>query len=144
MEHSAEPDRSTKQYGLLRQQIAASLQRARAQKLKLKDADRRLSIASFVLSAIATFITGQSALAGGPIIGNWRFTATIASVCTLGATVTAGIHRQVVPTDLMIESSECVAQLKALTIETVPDVYDIETVKDTYQHLIAEFSSVDC
>lgn len=144
MEHGAEPNQSTEQCGLLRQQIAASLHRARTQKNKLKDADRRFSIASLMLSAIATFITGQSALAGDPIVGNWRFTATLASVCTLGATVAAGIHKQVVPTDLVIESSECVAQLKALTIETIPNVYDLEAVRDTYQHLIAEFSSIDC
>ena len=77
------------------------------------------------------------------MLGNWRFTTTIASVCTLGATVATGIHKQVVPTDLLVETSECTAQLKALHIETIPAVYDVETVTDNYQRLIAEFSRVD-
>ena len=132
------------QYGSLRQQIASSLQRARVQKQNLKRMDRRLSIASLVLSAIATFVAGESAIAGEPIMGDWRFTTTLASVCTLGATVTMGVHKQIVPTDLIVESSECTAQLKSLSIETIPDIYDVETVRDAYQQIIAEFSMVDC
>lgn len=77
-------------------------------------------------------------------MGNWRFTTTIASVCTLSATVAAGVHRQVVPTDLIVETSECTARLKALSIETIPATYDVDTVTDDYQRLISEFSRVDC
>lgn len=127
----------------LRQQIETSLQKAKLQKTKLIQTDMRLSIASIVLGAIATFIAGESAIAGEPMLGNWRFTTTVASICTLGATVTTGIHRQIVPTDLLVEASECTAQLKALHIETIPTVYDVEIVTDSYQRLIAEFSRVD-
>ncbi|MEO0885921.1 MAG: hypothetical protein AAFY54_08265, partial [Cyanobacteria bacterium J06648_10] len=105
--------------------------------------DRRFSIASLLLGAVATFIAGQSAIADEPMLGNWRFTTTIASLCTLGATISTGVHKQVVPTDLLVETSECTAQLKVLSIETIPAVYDVETVTDNYQRLIAEFSRVD-
>ena len=131
------------EHSRLRQQIQTSLNKAKTQKTRLIQTDRRFSIASIVLGAIATFIAGESAIAGEPMLGNWRFTTTIASVCTLGATVATGIHKQVVPTDLLVETSECTAQLKALHIETIPAVYDVETVTDNYQRLIAEFSRVD-
>ncbi|MEL7331536.1 MAG: hypothetical protein AAFN12_04775 [Cyanobacteria bacterium J06560_2] len=127
----------------LRSQIKSSLQKVRSRKNKLMNTDKRFSIATLLLSAAATFIAGESAIAGEPIMGDWRFTTTIASLCTLGATVSTGIHKQVVPTDLIIETSECTAQLKVLSIETIPAVYDLETVTDSYQRLIAEFDKVD-
>ena len=139
----AELMQPTEQHALLRSQIASSLEKSRHQKNKLKRTDRSFSIASLVLGAIATFIAGESAIAGEPIMGDWRFTTTIASLCTLSATVATGIHKQVVPTDLIVESSECTAQLKVLHVETIPDFYDVETVRDNYQRLIAEFSRVD-
>ncbi|MEL6157741.1 MAG: hypothetical protein AAGJ95_11360 [Cyanobacteria bacterium J06554_11] len=134
---------SSAQCDKLRQQIQLSLQKARSQKRKLTHTDQRFSIASLLLGAVATFIAGESAIAGEPMLGNWRFTTTIASLCTLGATVATGVHKQVVPTDLIIETSECTAQLKVLAIETIPAVYDVKTVTDSYQRLIAEFSRVD-
>lgn len=131
-------------YDRLRQQILSSLERSRAQRNNLRHTDKCFSIASLVLGAIATFVAGQSAIADEPMLGNWRLTTTVASICTLGATVATGIQKQVVPTDLIVESSECTAQLKVLHIETMPEVYDVETVRDSYQRVIAEFSKIDC
>ncbi len=143
MTPEAEPKQPV-EYDGLRRQISSSLERARAQRNQLKHTDKCFSITSLVLGAIATFIAGQSAIADEPMLGNWRLTTTVASLCTLGATVATGIHKQVVPTDLIVESSECTAQLKVLRIETIPDVYDVETVRDSYQRVIAEFSKIDC
>lgn len=131
------------QHSRMRAQIKLSLQKVRSQKDKLLRTDRRFSIASLLLGAVATFIAGQSAIADEPMLGDWRFTTTIASLCTLGATISTGVHKQVVPTDLLVETSECTAQLKVLSIETIPAVYDVEAVTDNYQRLIAEFSRVD-
>ena len=136
-------NQSLNQHSRLREQIKLSLQKVRSQRDKLTRTDRRFSIASILLGAVATFIAGESAIAGEPALGNWRFTTTIASLCTLSATVAAGVHKQVVPTELIIETSECTAQLKVLSIETIPAVYDVEAVTDSYQRLIAEFSRVD-
>lgn len=110
------------QHSRMRAQIKLSLQKVRSQKDKLLRTDRRFSIASLLLGAVATFIAGQSAIADEPMLGNWRFTTTIASLCTLGATISTGVHKQVVPTDLLVETSECTAQLKVLSIETIPAV----------------------
>ncbi len=121
MTPEAEPKQPV-EYDGLRRQISSSLESARAQRNQLKHIDKCFSITSLVLGAIATFIAGQSAIADEPMLGNWRLTTTVASLCTLGATVATGIHKQVVPTDLIVESSECTAQLKVLRIETIPDV----------------------
>ena len=143
MSTELQPMSSTEQYSQLRQQIKTSLQKAQLQKKRLIQTERCFGIASLLLSAIATFITGESAIAGRPIVENWRFTTTLASVCTLGATVATSLHKQIIPTDILVETSECAAQLKALSIETTQTVYDIETVTDHYQRLVAEFSRVD-
>ena len=143
MTASAQPNPPADPCSVLRQQIDLSLDKAQAQKHKLMRADRGFSIASLVLGAAATFIAGESAIAGEPMLGNWRFTTTIASLCTLGATVATGIHKQIVPTELIVETSECAAQLRVLKIETIPATYDVETVTDNYQRLISEFSRVE-
>ena len=111
-----QPNMAENEHARMRSQIKLSLQKATSQRDRLMHTDRRFSIASLVLGAIATFIAGESAIAGEPMLGNWRFTTTIASLCTLGATVSTGVHKQVVPTDLLIETSECTAQLKVLAM----------------------------
>ncbi|MBE9100259.1 hypothetical protein [Vacuolonema iberomarrocanum] len=126
------PNASVDEHRLLKQQIHLSLQKAEAQKSRLKSTDRRYTIMNLVLGAIATFIAGESAIAGEPILGSWRFTATLASVCTLSATIVAGVHKQVASPDLLLEASECAAKLKALKIETIPETYELEPVSDAY------------
>ncbi|MBW4620635.1 MAG: hypothetical protein KME17_14935 [Cyanosarcina radialis HA8281-LM2] len=137
------PHSTTEQYSLLQQQIQDSLQKAQAHRNKLKKLDRRYSITNIVLGALATFIAGQSAVAGSPLVGNWRITATLASLLTLGATVISGVHKQVVSADGLSESSECVAKLKALKIELAVPTYELDGISEEYQRLLSEFSKVD-
>ncbi|MEO1620172.1 MAG: hypothetical protein AAFU53_03965 [Cyanobacteria bacterium J06632_3] len=127
----------------LKTQIDLSLQKAEAHRNRLKNADRRYSILNIVLGAIATFIAGEAAISGTPMVGGWRVTTTIASVCTLGATLSAGIHKQVASPELLIETSECAAKLKSLKIETLASSYPVEEVRDTYQNILSEFSRVE-
>lgn len=143
MPSELQTNQAVEQHTRLRDQIKLSLQKAKSQRQKLMHTDRRFSIASLLLGAVATFIAGESAIVGEPMIGNWRVTTTVASLCTLGATISTGVHKQVVPTDLIVETSECTAQLKVLAIETIPATYDVDAVTDNYQRLIAEFSRVD-
>jgi hypothetical protein len=41
------------------------------------------------------------------------------------------------------EVGQCVAQLKALKIETLSAYYELEAVSDAYQKILTEFSRVD-
>lgn len=132
------------QHDILRQHIQDSLRRAEAQRNRLKTIDRRYSIVTLCLSAVATFIAGQSAVSNDPLVGNWRATTTVASILTLGATISGGIQRQLATPDLLNETSECVAKLKALNVETVVSGYEIEQVSDEYQQILSTFSNVDC
>ncbi|MDX2241073.1 MAG: hypothetical protein NW224_10355 [Leptolyngbyaceae cyanobacterium bins.302] len=127
----------------LRQQIDHSLQRASAQKHKLQTIDRKYSIINIVLGAIAAFVAGQSVVADKPLVGNWRVMTTFASVLTLGATVAAGVQKQIASPDLVAEVSQCVAELKALKIETLSPIYELEKVSEEYQKILTEFSKVD-
>lgn len=132
------------QYSVLRQQINDSFRKAEAQKNRLKKIDQRYSITHIILSAIAAFITGQSAASGEAMIVDWKVTSAIASVLGLGTTVVAGIQKQMVSPDLLEETSECVAKLKALRIEVTSPTYNLEEVSEEYQQLLSEFSKVDC
>ncbi|MGB7442756.1 MAG: hypothetical protein WA919_16955 [Coleofasciculaceae cyanobacterium] len=138
------PGDPSEQYSVLQQQIQHSLQKAEGQKNRLKAIDKRCSIINLLLGVVATFIAGESAIAGEPIVGNWRFTTTIASVCTLGATITAGVHKQLASPDLLLESSECVAKLKALKVETISPSSELGVVSKAYQKILSDFSRIDC
>ncbi len=127
----------------LREQIDRSLHQATLQKHHLQKIDRQYSVLNIVLGAIAAFIAGQSAIADKPAIGNWRNVAMVASGLTLTATIASGVQKQIAPTDLVAEVSQCVAQLKALKIETLSTHYELEAVSDAYQKILTEFSRVD-
>ncbi len=126
----------------LKTQIDLSLQKAEIHRNRIKAADRRYSVLNIVLGAIATFIAGEAAISGTPM-GGWRFTTTVASVCTLGATLSAGIHKQVAPPELLVETSICAAKLKSLKVETLTPSYSTAAVRDTYQNILAEFDRVE-
>jgi len=130
-------------YRDLRQQIDTSLQRASTQKIKLQNLDRRYSIANIVLGAVAAFIAGQSVMGEKALIGDWKVMTTISSVLTLAATVATGVQKQIASPDLVAEVSQCVAQLKALKIETLSPTFEMEKVSEEYQKILTEFSKVD-
>ncbi|MBD2527154.1 hypothetical protein [Nostoc sp. FACHB-133] len=131
-------------YDVLRQQIDDSLKKAETQKNKLKTIERRYSIINICLGALATFITGQSAVSNDPLIGNWRINTTVASVLTLGVTIVGSMQKQLAAPDLLSEASECVAKLKALKVETIVSTYDTEQVSEEYQQILSDFSKIDC
>lgn len=140
MSSSIDPDSQSE---ILRQQIYSSLDKAQAHRNNLKRANTRYSIVNILLSAAATFIAGQAAVTGNPI-NSWRFTCMIASGYALGATVTAGLQKQLADPDLLTEASECVGKLKSLKIETIAPTYDLQEVSDKYEQILSEFSSIDC
>ena len=137
-------DGSSDPYSALRHQVQHSLQKAEAQKNQLKSSGHRYSIATLVLSGVATLVAGASAISGNPVLGNWRLTTSIASFCTLGAAIAAGIRKQTASPERLLESGECVAKLRDLKIETIPEAYDLEAVNEAYRHILAEFARVDC
>ncbi|MGJ3248687.1 MAG: hypothetical protein ACFE0I_21750 [Elainellaceae cyanobacterium] len=136
-------DGSSNQHSELRQHIQLSLQKARTRKTQLISSGHRYGMATLVLSAAVTLITGGSALTGDPFLGNWRLTTSIVSACTLGAAIAAGLHSQTASPGRLLESSECVAKLQDLTIETIPETYDLEAVSEAYRHILSEFIQVD-
>lgn len=134
------PDGSSNPYSELRQQIQFSLRTARTQKTQLISAGHRYGMASLILSAAVTLITGGSALTGDPLLGNWRLTTSAVSACALGAAIAVGLHNQTASPERLLESSECVAKLQNLKIETIPENYDLEAVSEVYQHILTEFA----
>jgi hypothetical protein len=132
------------QYNVLRQQIDNSLQKANAHKERLKRANSRYSIFNILFSALATFVAGQAAVAGGALAGGWRFTCAVASGFALGATIVAGVQKQVADPDLLAEASECVGKLRALKIDTLAPTYDLDGARKKYQQILSDFSKIEC
>jgi hypothetical protein len=132
------------QYNVLRQQIDNSLQKANAHKERLKRANSRYSIFNILLSALATFVAGQAAVVGGALAGGWRITCAVASGFALGATIVAGVQKQVADPDLLAEASECVGKLRALKIDTLAPTYDLEGARKKYQQILSDFSKIEC
>jgi len=132
------------QYNVLRQQIENSLQKANAHKERLKRANSRYSIFNILLSALATFVAGQAAVAGTALAGGWRVTCALASGFALGATIVAGVQKQVADPDLLAEASECVGKLRALKIDALAPTYDLDGARKKYQQILSDFSKIEC
>jgi hypothetical protein len=128
----------------LDQQIQASLQKASLHKNRLKAASVRYTVASLVLSALATFFAGLSSLSGNPlIVDDWRITCAVASVFTLAATIVAGVQSQLAKPDLLTQASECVGKLRALMTDTLSPTCDWADVRKKYQQVLIDYSGVD-
>jgi hypothetical protein len=129
---------------ILRQQIHSSVQKASAHKDRFKRANSRYSIFNILLSALATFVAGQAAVAGGSLVGEWRITCAVASGFALGATIVAGVQKQLADPELLAEASECVGKLRALKIDTLALSYDLEGAGKKYQQILSHFSKIEC
>jgi hypothetical protein len=128
----------------LDQQIQASLQKASLHKNRLRVASVRYTVASLVLSALATFFAGLSSLSGNPlIVDDWRITCAVASVFTLAATIVAGVQSQLAKPDLLTQASECVGKLRALMTDTLSPTCDWDDVRKKYQQVLIDYSGVD-
>lgn len=124
---------------VLREQIYSSLEKAKAHKIRLKRSSSRYFTANLTLSVLAAFLAGTAGIIGNQL-GTWKITCLLASAFSIGATVTAKMQTA----GQLAEASECVGQLKALRIETIPSTYDWERVSEKYQHVLSESSSIDC
>ena len=131
------------QHAALAQQIDASLQKASSFRAKLRRAGSRYTVTNIVLSALATFIAGRAVLFPATV-GSWRLTCTVAAVFSLGATIIAGLQKQLVDPEILGEASECCGRLKNLKVQTIGSSYDLETIKTEYGKILETCSRVDC
>lgn len=128
----------TKQSNMLQEQIYSSLEKAQAQKNRLKCSNARYSTTNIVLGILATFLAGIAGTVGNA--NNWKPVCLLAAVCSAGAAMTAKLQTA----EQLTEASECVGQLKALKAELITPKYDLEQVGDKYQQILSEFSTIDC
>jgi len=103
----------SKQPDMLREQISRSLEKAQAQKQSLKRSNARYMFTNILLAALATLLAATAGLLGNA--KNWKVVCVLAAVCSAGATVTAKLQTA----EQLTEISECVGQLKALSVETI-------------------------
>jgi hypothetical protein len=130
---------------VLRQQLETSLNKVEKQKNRIKRTNVWYGMASLILSALATFITGQAALSSGKKSAeSWRLVCLSASVCALGATIVAGMQKQLVEPEMLIQTGECVARLKALKVKMISPEWDLKIATEQYQQILEKFPNIDC
>jgi hypothetical protein len=129
---------SENQLNILREQIFDSLEKAQAQRRILKRNNVRYTTANIVLGAIATVLAGTAGTVGS--LNGWKPICLLAAACSAGATVAAKFHTS----EQLSEASECVGQLKALRVEVSLPNFDLQQVSEEYQHILSEFSTIDC
>lgn len=127
----------TKQPDILRKQISSSLEKVQAQKQLLKRGNARYMIANILLAALATLLAATAGTFGNA--KNWKSVCLLAAVCSAGATVTTKLQTA----EQLTEVSECVGQLKSLSVETIAPTYDLEQVREKYQQILSSYSTID-
>lgn len=125
------------QVDAIKEQISNSLEKAQAQKNTLKRNNSRYTTANIFLAALATLLAGMAGTVGDA--KNWRPVCLFAAVCSAGVTVTTKLQM----TEQLTEASECVGQLKALRVEIMSPIYDLEQVCEKYQQILSEYSTID-
>lgn len=127
----------------IEQHITESLNKAQIYQQRVKNKNNRYSLIHLVLTALATFVTGQAVFSGSKSTEAWKITCAIASALTLGATITAGVQKQVADTELLNETSQCVGQLKSLKFETISHNYNSQEVSQKYQKILSDFPKIN-
>jgi hypothetical protein len=128
----------------LKQQIEDSLKKARAYRDKLKRAAFVSTVLNIILSALATFVAGLAGIKGIKVTGDWPNTCRLAAGFALGATVVAGLQRQLADPGLLARAGECVGKLKSLRAQTLLSNYDPEKLTIEYQEIFEAYPDVDC
>jgi hypothetical protein len=128
----------------LDQLIQASLKNAYAQRTRLTALHIRYTIASVVLSAMATFFAGISSLTDRPIVAeDWRVTCAIAAALTMVATVVGGVQSLLVRPDQLTLASECIGKLRALLADATAPAPNFEEVRRKYQQLLIDYAGIE-
>jgi hypothetical protein len=131
------------QYAALEQQIEGSLRKASSVRDKLRRTSSRYTITNILLSALSTFVAGRAVLFP-TTVGSWRLTCTAAGAFALGATIVAGLQKQLADPEFLAEASECCGRLKNLKVQTIGGNYDGEFLKNEYGKILETCSRVDC
>ncbi len=128
----------------LRQQIADSLAKARAQQRIIKRRHVTYSMTTIITSGVGALVAGLATILNQPLANDWRVTCGTAAVLGLATTIVAGLQQNHASADLLTEVNTCVARLRALQIDTIALNYDLAAVKQQYQQIVAEATRVDC
>lgn len=132
------------QYDDLEKLINDSLQKACAQKDKLRRTGSRCTITNIIFSALATFIAGGAVIFPSMVGTSWRLTCAVAGACALSATIVGGLQRHLADPETLVEASECCAKLKSLKLQTMGRKYDWEKVRTEYGQIIMGCQRVNC
>jgi hypothetical protein len=133
---------------ILHQQIETSLQKAKAQKTRLQNNQKRFDITNTLFSALSTFVAGLATVSGSPVAGSgddgWRLTCGIAAVLTLAATVVSGIQQSTDSSKVLSETNACVTKLRVLQMEMLNPNFKGPEISQQYQKVLASHPQVDC
>ena len=131
----------------VRRHIAESMRKASAQQGRLQRLSTRATLLNLLLGGLATLVAGQAAVLGRPMGGEgdpaWRLVCALAASLSLGATVVASLRMQLLPADLLTDVGVCLAQLRALQVDTLAADYDMADARKRYGRILAQFPRVE-
>lgn len=108
-----------------------------------KNASRRNSILillSIIASSAVTLVAAIPA-AGGPRIGNWEITCTIAALLGFVASICTGFNQVAGYAAKQARALQGVGRFQALEVALALDGADVHALAKDYQMLVAEYAS---
>lgn len=130
--------------GGLTEEVKRQAEHAAAFKQKYRTLDTLFLVASIVLGAAATVVTGASAIAKNlnstlpaKDVIDWA-----ATICAAGATVSVTLHKTLKTSDLLSRGTACHAELASLRVELDDEKADRSALRKQYQHILTKYPEI--
>ena len=108
---------------------------------RLRRTDRRYGLTSTALGGAAGVVAGLPA-ATGVAPGGWQFTCVVVALIAFGGTLVGALRQHVSEPDVVAKANEHVGKLRSLRLDTVSPRFDVESIGERYQHVLAEYSDL--
>ena len=125
----------------LRAEIDEDLGRATSFTNRLRRTDRRYGLTSTALGGAAGVVAGLPA-ATGVAPGGWQFTCVVVALIAFGGTLVGALRQHVSEPDVVAKANERVGKLRSLRLDTVSSRFDVESIGERYQQVLAEYSDL--
>jgi H+/Cl- antiporter ClcA len=125
--------------------VKESLQRAEGHAARLRTMNTRMLVSGVVTSAVATLVTGVTAL-GGPVVGEgipgWRLACIVGAIFAFLSSLFVGLNQQLRVGDRLSQGTECAGRLRFLDLAIATGSREWDDITKEYEAILTTYPEV--